>query len=537
MVVTMAVSALLAFDAEAARRLRTPCEVEGRFLVPGGSTVLVIGGDPPAVSIEKGCAPTRSKVKCSKKGVAVMVRWRSCPAGWKRLTARMAGPDAETLVGRLHRGRGRPQPLTASRSRCGDGVLDAQRGEECDGSDLGGATCDRACETGGTVVCSPDCRVDHTACWCCGNGRLDPGEECDGVQACPASGFCEECRCAPCDLPAASEGCCGPERITLVSTAGTLQVDNLAAFPFPAGVATTMDVGAACSGCRHDVVVPAGGFFVPNFDLPALNFCSSVTPTGCQTGEGLGAGTLWDGGAPVGTARTNVTKSADTADGVCDPTPIVKGTCGAGPKAGLACVTNDDCPGAACNGTNCATVGGVGANTLGDVDSSLSLSASAGVRSALDIKVHSLTWSDITCQPATNPGCCPGSTYDPSEGDLLITEFDFILSPTTDVATGAFVGKNVDGGAMGGCRRAGSGFDNIPPGLDGPKSLTGTPALGPCCEVGQATTVVSVGVGFSGAGPLFDLGFKSLIPNTVAACGAYPADPQTCVVTTDPCLQ
>jgi hypothetical protein len=319
-------------------------------------------------------------------------------------------------------------------------------------------------------------------------------------------------------------------------------VDNLAPFTFPAGVTTTMDVGPPCSGCRHDVVVPADGFVVPNFDLPALGFCSSVTPTGCEIGDGLGAGNLWDGNAPSGTARTNVTKHADTADGVCDPTPIVKGECGAGPNAGLPCVTHDDCPGAACGDgasgppTSCSTAG-VGANTLGDVDSSRSLSASGGVRSALDIKVHSLTWSDFTCQPQTNASCCPGSRYDPAEGDLLITEFDFILSPTTDVATGAFVGKNVDGGAMGGCRRAGAGFDIAPPGPDGPKHLTGTPASGPCCVVGQATTVVSVGVGFSGAGPLFDLGFKSVIPNTVATCGAYPADPQACVVTTDPCLQ
>ena len=60
-------------------------------------------------------------------------------------------------------------------------------------------------------------------------------------------------------------------------------------------------------------------------------------------------------------------------------------------------------------------------------------------------------------------------------------------------------------------------------------------AAGPCCVVGQATTVVSVGVGFSGGAPLFDLGFKSTIPNTVSECGTVGSE--SCVVTTDPCLQ
>ena len=136
------------------------------------------------------------------------------------------------------------------------------------------------------------------------------------------------------------------------------------------------------------------------------------------------------------------------------------------------------------------------------------------------------------CSPLTSPGCCPGSDYNPADGDLLITEFDFILSPTTDVASSAFVDKNGDG-----CKRSGSGFDTAAPGPDGPKSLTGTPATGPCCAVGQPTTVVSVGVGFSGGGPLYDLGFKSTIPNTVSACGAYSSASPCTDPTTDPCQE
>jgi hypothetical protein len=299
--------------------------------------------------------------------------------------------------------------------------------------------------------------------------------------------------------------CCPAQRISLISSAGTLQVDNLPPFPFPTGVSTIMDVAASVGGlpaCQHNVVVPNNGFTVPNFDIPALNYCSSVVTLGCESGAGEGAGSLWDGNGVAGVSLTDVAKDADTSDGVCDAT---------------------------FNGSNCNTAG-VGANTLGDIDSVKTATAGAtGVRSAIDLRVHSLTWSDSLCSPAITPGCCPGSNYNPGDGDLLITEFDFVLSPTTGVGTGSFVDDNGDG-----CKRAGAGFDNAAPGADGPKSLTGTPAAGPCCVVGQATTVVSVGVGFSGGAPLFDLGFKSTIPNTVAACGSPGGD--TCVVTTDPCL-
>jgi hypothetical protein len=360
----------------------------------------------------------------------------------------------------------------------------------------------------------------------CGNGVTDPGEQCDppGSLTCPpssAGGAFTACSgaCTCPGLPSTTSTshtsttsttsttvalCCGPQRIVLRSSSGTLQVDNLPPFTFPSGVITTLDTAAATGGaaCAHDVVVPGGGFSVPNFDIAALNYCSSVTANGCESGTGDGAGRLWDGHGTAGAALTNVSKSADTSDGVCNP-------------AGQPCNTS---------------AGGAGANTLGDIDSTVTAAPGGGVRSLVDIPVHSLTWSDSTCSPAVTPGCCVSATFDPADGDLTITEFDFVLSPTTNAATGVFADKNGDG-----CFRAGSGFDNAAPGANGPKTLTGSPAAGPCCTIGQPTTVVSVGEAFSGAAPLFDLGFKSTIPNTVSACGAPGG--ATCTVTTDPCLQ
>lgn len=300
--------------------------------------------------------------------------------------------------------------------------------------------------------------------------------------------------------------CCGAERISLVSSAGTLRVDNLAPFPFPAGVQTTMDSQASDTGfptCHHPVLVPSGGFNVPNFDIPSLNYCSQIITLGCQSGGKAGKGNLWDGNGTAA-STSDVTKQGDTSDGTCDTS---------------------------FTGANCTTVaGGAGANTLGKVVTTHPGGSTGGIRSAIDVPVTSRTWSDSVCSPATNPGCCVTSSYGDDtvgNGELLVTLFDFIISPTTDSASGAFVDLNSDG-----CKRAGSGFNTPSP--DGPKVLHGTKAAGPCCTVGQATNVVSVGVGFSGGAPLFDLGFQSTIPNTTAACGA--ASGGNCVLTTNGCL-
>jgi hypothetical protein len=57
--------------------------------------------------------------------------------------------------------------------RCGDGIVDAVRGEECEG-DFG----EELCAAGGAVPCV-GCLLRHDQCETCGNGVDDPGEECD----------------------------------------------------------------------------------------------------------------------------------------------------------------------------------------------------------------------------------------------------------------------------------------------------------------------------------------------------------------------
>lgn len=67
---------------------------------------------------------------------------------------------------------------------CGDGVRNDGYGEACDGADLGGQTCESLGYAGGTLGCTATCELDESVCEIpanCGDGAIDPNEECDGL--------------------------------------------------------------------------------------------------------------------------------------------------------------------------------------------------------------------------------------------------------------------------------------------------------------------------------------------------------------------
>lgn len=88
-------------------------------------------------------------------------------------------------------------PISAG--SCGDGTLNGSLGEQCDGSELGGETCQSQGFGGGTLACTSACQLDLSGCTApstCGDGQVDPaqGEACDGndlgsFSTCAALGY------------------------------------------------------------------------------------------------------------------------------------------------------------------------------------------------------------------------------------------------------------------------------------------------------------------------------------------------------------
>lgn len=81
-------------------------------------------------------------------------------------------------------------------SACGDGVVDVERGEECDGDSLNGNVCPGG---NGALQCSNTCQLDFSECEACGNGVVDEGEECDYADQSSIDAFADPRQCAGSD--------------------------------------------------------------------------------------------------------------------------------------------------------------------------------------------------------------------------------------------------------------------------------------------------------------------------------------------------
>ncbi len=64
--------------------------------------------------------------------------------------------------------------------RCGDNTVDVDSGEQCDGVNLNGASCQTLGASGGDLSCTAGCRFDISGCLSiCGNGLVENEEDCD----------------------------------------------------------------------------------------------------------------------------------------------------------------------------------------------------------------------------------------------------------------------------------------------------------------------------------------------------------------------
>lgn len=163
-VALIVVLALSARTAGAAKPARCP---DGRFLVTGPS---ILTGDEEhdieaivladrQLSIGDACAPAPARVKRTKQGTAVRAKWKQCTGftAKAKLAGTIAAPECTTLSGTFTvRKQKVRRPFVATRSECGDGLIDVDAGEGCEPP--GTATCDAQCQLTGPAT--PSITID-----------------------------------------------------------------------------------------------------------------------------------------------------------------------------------------------------------------------------------------------------------------------------------------------------------------------------------------------------------------------------------------
>ncbi|HJQ83218.1 MAG TPA: hypothetical protein VKA21_04020 [Candidatus Binatia bacterium] len=282
--------------------------------------------------------------------------------------------------------------------------------------------------------------------------------------------------------------CCGAERIVAMGGVATLTMGPYPPIAIAAGSTLAVDVGPADGppSCRHEASVPAGGFSVPNFCIPVLGMTVQVLSDQCSGGTMAGVGTVWDGNACCPDA--DVAKLGDTTFG-----------CGT-------------------FGTGCtAAPGGAGGDQLGyiDVDRGDLACDAGGAQTRLDIPIRLFTWVNLA-------GLCPDpdGVFDPGT-DEATSDIPVVLSPTTASASAGFFDPDGDS-----CNFAGQGPAGLSP-------ITGTPAPGACCQVGDGLTLAMEGILYTGYPGFGDVLFEWTTPFTVTACNPATT-PGTC--SWNPCL-
>jgi hypothetical protein len=232
------------------------------------------------------------------------------------------------------------------------------------------------------------------------------------------------------------------------------------------------------------------GFTVPTFNVPILGgLCGRVDQTSC------GAGVVNTSRPQTG--DNEVSKTGDTSD----------------PGADCTYGTGDDCSSPGCKLCS-ATPTGQGGDAFGKVVKTVGNGSAdtAGIHYRIPTPMLATVWQDTA-----NP-CPPGSTYD--NGENLIAQLVLSADPTTAGATGSFSDLNGDG-----CARAGNGFSAA--NQNGPITVGPTVARPQSYDGSVGPIQVAAGPIFSGAAPLYDIGFIGILPSGPAT--VQPAETCSCV--------
>ncbi len=104
-----------------------------------------------------------------------------------------------------------PAPTPTAGPLCGNGVVDFENGEECDGSDLDGEDCDflygGSASCSGQLACTPDCRFDGSQCDCPCDTDIDCDRPLDHPIECGPT-YCGELSEPVCSISNPAPGCC-----------------------------------------------------------------------------------------------------------------------------------------------------------------------------------------------------------------------------------------------------------------------------------------------------------------------------------------
>jgi hypothetical protein len=217
--------------------------------------------------------------------------------------------------------------MTCMLPGCGDGIIDAALGEQCEGMNLGGASCLTFGYVLGELQCDLNCHFIVSDCTNCGDDMLQGGEQCDGPagpQTCEAAGF--------------DEG-------TLACTACLLDVSGCVTYMCGNGMLEGIE---ECDGADLGGNTCASLGYAPTDDLACLNCV--LDPTACTLcGNGmLDVGETCDMGAPFPDMCNEVPPFDNSAAVTCNnATCMIDTTMCCGDDDDDPCMGDDDCCGAA----------------------------------------------------------------------------------------------------------------------------------------------------------------------------------------------
>ena len=437
------------------------------------------GSDCPAVSV-----PSGGSCGGAILDVPDVVDCVDCVAKFKaECMARLGAPGVGPYPAECNPGGG----------LCGNGVVDP--GEECDPSSPGGSFCapgttctdQCVCEGGGSTTTTTTTTPGSTTTapgGLCGNGVVDPGEECDpaspdgGFPGSPGGGFC-----APGTTCTAQCVCAGGSTTTCSSTTTTVVTTTTTTAPGGLCGNGVLDPGEEC-----DMSSPAGSFLCP----PGCT-CDSLTCTCVPIG---------------GSTTTTTTPPAGCGNGIVDPGEECDPS---SPSGALLCAI----------GTNC----GVGCTCVGATTTSTSLPG---------VTTTTPTGTTVPVTTTTQPGGAPAFLdFTTSLSDEVCGAYFADVAGTED--------EELDELTCGGLN-IGGGFSTV---LEGPtpdgstSRFTVVGCTGNSCTLGSTNTAgpgrqcTNTGCNFGTPLPIPNGGLSTCVANTFAAPAAGTVDIGTGVVSVD----